>query len=266
MGLVMEIEGVDLDPDATINVTERLVIGEGSKIHAGCVIEGRDIEIGNNFWMLPGAIIGGGSCFERHSVLRAGHFLHMGRGTFINTARSVHLGDEVGLGTGTHIYTHGAYLSALEGFPVAFAPVEIGSRAWLPGATVNPGVVIGSDVVVGVGAVVTRDIPSGSLAVGAPARVVREHAYPRILNTEEFTIWWDRFLDEFSDQHVAERLVLDPTSRTISTSRALFYLEHPRHIVGVVDRDSEALRDELRRHGIRFYASPDGGRYRAWND
>ena len=40
--------------------------------------------------------------------------------------------------------------------------------------TVCPGVTIGEDTVVGAGAVVTRDLPAGVVAVGVPARVLRE--------------------------------------------------------------------------------------------
>ena len=39
---------------------------------------------------------------------------------------------------------------------------------------VLPGVTIGADTVVGAGSVVTRDLPAGVLAVGNPARVLRE--------------------------------------------------------------------------------------------
>jgi maltose O-acetyltransferase len=54
-------------------------------------------------------------------------------------------------------------------------PIEVGDNVWLGGGViVCPGVTIGSDTVVGAGAVVTRELPSGVVAVGAPARVLRE--------------------------------------------------------------------------------------------
>lgn len=55
------------------------------------------------------------------------------------------------------------------------APIAIGDNVWLSGGViVCPGVTIGEDSVVGAGAVVTRDLPAGVVAVGAPARVLRE--------------------------------------------------------------------------------------------
>jgi maltose O-acetyltransferase len=55
------------------------------------------------------------------------------------------------------------------------APITLGDNVWLGGgAIVCPGVTIGDDTVVGAGAVVTRDLPAGVVAVGNPARVLRE--------------------------------------------------------------------------------------------
>lgn len=57
----------------------------------------------------------------------------------------------------------------------AAKPITIGNNVWLGGGViVCPGVTIGDDSVIGAGAIVTRDIPPGVLAVGNPARVVRE--------------------------------------------------------------------------------------------
>lgn len=54
-------------------------------------------------------------------------------------------------------------------------PIVLGDNVWLGGGvTVCPGVTIGDDTVVGAGAVVTRDLPAGVVAVGTPARVLRE--------------------------------------------------------------------------------------------
>jgi acetyltransferase-like isoleucine patch superfamily enzyme len=53
-------------------------------------------------------------------------------------------------------------------------PVVIGCNVWLgANVTVLPGVTIGNDSVIGAGSVVTKDVPSRSIAIGSPARVVR---------------------------------------------------------------------------------------------
>ncbi|MBN1316617.1 MAG: hypothetical protein JXA42_14160 [Anaerolineales bacterium] len=182
-----------------INVKRCLEIGAGGTMNEHCEISGVDIHIGRELWMLPYAKIGGGSAFEVQSSLRAGHFVHIGMYCFINTARAVTLGDEVGLGTRTALYTHGAYPSELRGAPVAFGEIHIGDRSWLPGATVNPGVVIGPDCIIGVGSVVTRDIPAGALAAGAPCKVLRENAYPRELSIEQRHEKMINFIHDFSD-------------------------------------------------------------------
>ncbi|MGE9807259.1 sugar O-acetyltransferase [Janibacter sp. G1551] len=53
-------------------------------------------------------------------------------------------------------------------------PIVIGDNVWLGGGViVCPGVTIGADTLVGAGSVVTRDLPTGVLAVGSPARVIR---------------------------------------------------------------------------------------------
>jgi acetyltransferase-like isoleucine patch superfamily enzyme len=55
------------------------------------------------------------------------------------------------------------------------APIVIGDHVWIGmRAMILKGVTIGDDAVVAAGAIVTRDVPSGSLVAGVPARVIRE--------------------------------------------------------------------------------------------
>lgn len=191
-------DGVRVVRGATINVADSLVIGASGTVGEGCEISGRDVSIGQELWMLPQAKIGGGSAFEASSRLTAGHYLHLGVQTLVNTARPVVIGHEVGLGTRTSIYTHGAYPSALQGFPVAFDGVEIGDFTWVPGATINPGVRIGRNCVIGVNSLVTKDIPDGSLAAGSPAVVIREGHYPRPLSGSRLVDFWTRFWTQYA--------------------------------------------------------------------
>ena len=56
------------------------------------------------------------------------------------------------------------------------APVTVGDNVWIGGgAILLPGVTIGDDVVIGAGSVVTRDIPSHTVAYGNPCRPARDN-------------------------------------------------------------------------------------------
>lgn len=112
-----------------------------------------------------------------------GTYITVGARTFINynlTALDVapitigedcQIGPNVQLLTPTHPVEPQPRRDRLE----AAQPITIGDNVWLGGgAIVLPGVSIGDNSVIGAGAVVTKDIPANSLAVGNPARVIRE--------------------------------------------------------------------------------------------
>jgi maltose O-acetyltransferase len=81
------------------------------------------------------------------------------------------IGPGVQILTATHPVEPGPRRAKVEGA----RPIALGANVWLGGgAIVLPGVTIGDDTVVGAGAVVTRDLPAGVVAVGNPARIVRE--------------------------------------------------------------------------------------------
>ena len=62
--------------------------------------------------------------------------------------------------------------------------VKIGNGSWLgTGVVVLPGVTIGDHVAVGANSVVCTDLPSNSVAVGSPAKVVRHLKSPTAANS-----------------------------------------------------------------------------------
>ncbi len=258
-GRIVLGDGTQVGRDVDLNVTEELVVGKNSIIGDASVIAGRRIKLGRELYANHHAEIGGGSCFERTSSLVAGHWLHLGSYSMVNTAMPVSIGDEVGMGRFTNLYTHGAYLSLAEGFPVQFAPITVGSRVWLPSATVNPGVTIGDDVVVGVGSVVTKNLPSRCLAVGTPAKVIRENypARPPEARVRE------ELLAYFRDWEVPAQF--HATGIRFTVHEAQFDVGR-RTIQGPASADSERAKNILRRLGIRFPFDVAGGSWQRWGD
>ena len=90
-------------------------------------------------------------------------------------------GENVWVTRGVMLLCHQRDLTQYEvGKPVMdcelkYAPIVIKDGAHIGiGAIIMPGVTIGEGAVIGAGAVVTRDIPDYCVAVGAPAKVIKE--------------------------------------------------------------------------------------------
>jgi acetyltransferase-like isoleucine patch superfamily enzyme len=257
-------ENVMFGSDVKINVTERLVIGDRTVIGSHVTIEGREVILGRECWLAEWSSIGGGSCFEWQSKFIAGDWLHMGKFAHVNTARSVEIGDEVGLGRLTCVYTHGAYLSPLDGFPADFDGVSIGSRVWIPKATVMPGVKLGNDIVVAAESLVNNTFPDGCLIGGVPARRLRDNAYPR-----EATNWEVAEVIKRIESNAESMLTFfqGDTTRdghdTLLVGSTMFDLTN-RTVEGAADDCTERVKNLLRRNGIRFRYTARDGRYEPW--
>ncbi|MCI8503493.1 MAG: sugar O-acetyltransferase [Dorea sp.] len=129
-------------------------------------------EIGENCYIEP----------PLHSNM-GGHHVHFGRNIYANYNLTlvddthIYVGDYTMFGPNVTIATAGhPILPELRQRGLQYnMPVRIGKNCWLgAGVIILPGITIGDDVVVGAGSVVTKDIPSGVVAVGNPCRILRE--------------------------------------------------------------------------------------------
>lgn len=111
---------------------------------------GYNIEIGENF-------------YANHNLI-------------ILDANKVQFGDNVFIAPNCSFYTAGHPLDVEKrnkGLEYA-KPIKVGNNVWMGGnVVVLPGVTIGDNVVIGAGSIVNKDIPSNTLAVGNPCKVIK---------------------------------------------------------------------------------------------
>lgn len=164
-------------------------IGEGTVIKGHCHISDNTI-IGNSVLIHPGSVIGAdGFGYARNEKNELEKFPHIGgvviedgveigantcidRGTLGNTLikagakidNLVHVAHNVTVGENAAIIAN-----AMIGGSTA-----IGKNSWIaPSACLRDGINIGSDVTVGLAALVTKSIPDGEVWAGFPAKKIR---------------------------------------------------------------------------------------------
>ena len=134
-----------------------------------------------------------------------GSHIQIGTGTFINFNVSmvdvgeIKIGNKVLIGPGTGLFTaiHPTDPEIRATGIESSKPIIIEDKVWIGGnVTILPGVTIGKGSIIGAGSVVTKDIPKMTIAVGNPAKVIREI-------TEEDKIYWqgeyDRYIEEVQE-------------------------------------------------------------------
>jgi|TARA_B100001758_G_scaffold245417_1_gene258398 acetyltransferase-like isoleucine patch superfamily enzyme len=137
---------------------------------------GEDVLIAADVTLSAG--MGPGQEMITDPVVRIGDRCLIGRGTSIIGHLAIEIGDDVFTGMNVYItdQNHG-YENLDEPIGKQLPneqPVSIGEGVWIgSGAIILPGSKIGNHVVIGANSVVTGEIPSCSVAVGSPAKVVR---------------------------------------------------------------------------------------------
>jgi acetyltransferase-like isoleucine patch superfamily enzyme len=113
-----------------------------------------------------------------------GGHVNIGTNTFLGEYVCIYGHGGVQIGANTLIAMHTCIVSSNHSIPAKnelirahgdiLLPVSIGTDVWIgAGCKILGGVTIGDGCVVGAGSVVTKDLPSYSISVGNPAKVIR---------------------------------------------------------------------------------------------
>lgn len=116
---------------------------------------------------------------EENVRFNFGHLLELGdrvffnRGVFLDTKGGIIIGNSVALAEDVRIFTHNH--SEASHIERNYARVLVENYAKIyAGATIMPGVTIGSQAIVAAGAMVNQDVPPNMVVAGIPARIIRE--------------------------------------------------------------------------------------------
>ena len=167
----------------------------GSVIY-GDVTTGNDFQTGHHVMIREKTVIGNHVVIGTGTVVdgqvEIGDFVKIESQCYIPT--HVRIGNRVFLGPGVTLTNDRYPLKQRDRYhpegPVIEDGVTLGGRV-----TVCPGVRIGEDAFVAAGAVVTKDVPPRSLAIGVPARI---KPLPAHLAERNLALSWRRYLGQGS--------------------------------------------------------------------
>ncbi len=196
----------------------RIRMGRHATVGTLSYIACEQIEIGEDAKIREQVYVGGPQLPESKFTL--GNRTIVLQMAFINPTKPVTIGDDTGIGGHCLIFTHGAWLNQLDGYPVTYEPVTLGKSVWLPWRVfLMPGTTIGDGSVIGANSLVSGTIPPFSLAVGSPAKVIRRAPdFPRHLTDDDRTALVATMVSEF------ERLVVHGGFRVEDTTGERHYV------------------------------------------
>lgn len=181
--LVMRIQGfVAIENGVRLAQPANISLGPGVYLDQGVYLQAcpQGIEIGADTYVMHHATL---QVYNfrgiPHSGIKIGRRCFIGEYSIIRGQGGVTIGDRVFLAPSVqimavnHVYDDPERPLIEQGITAEGIVVE--NDVWIgTGAIILDGVRIGRNSVIGAGAVVTRDVPPHSLAVGVPARVIRD--------------------------------------------------------------------------------------------
>ena len=162
-----------------IHAGRNVFIGDDSYV-SGLSVNG--VRLGNDVRIREGAWIQATSMLDQPGVgLTVGDGTYIGPRAILGAGGGIRIGSHVTFGAAVHVLAENHEFSDPERpihvQGVTRAGIIVDDDVWVGnGVIILDGVTIGRGAVIGAGSVVTRDVPPGAVAVGNPARVIRQRS------------------------------------------------------------------------------------------
>jgi acetyltransferase-like isoleucine patch superfamily enzyme len=181
--LVLKCDGLPaIEDHVRLCRVEDIRLGSGVYIDHGVYLHGAPggLSVGSGSWIMAGCRV---HVFNYRNLPHAG--IHLGSRVFVGEETimrgqgGIHVGDNVLFGPRVqvlavdHVFTDTTQPIMQQG--ITARGIRIEDNCWIgAGAIILDGVTVGRGACIGAGAVVTSSVPPHSLAVGVPARVIRD--------------------------------------------------------------------------------------------
>lgn len=186
-------KNVIIEPGVEIHC-RRLVLGDGVVIKAGTRIDMVDLVIGDYTKINDNAFLSG------TNWCRIGHNCWFGHFTVIDSIGTTYIGDGVGVGAHSQLWTHIYFGDILEGCRFAsHRPLVIEDDVWLVGHCIVSPITARRGSMSMVGSVITKDMSENHVYAGMPAKDVTDHFGPQFKERrlEEKRALMNSYLAEF---------------------------------------------------------------------
>lgn len=214
-------DGVTIKSGTHIEMTD-LVIGDYTKINKYCLLIGTDwCKIGHNCWF--------------------GHF------TVIDSIGTTRIGNGVGVGAHSQLWTHIYFGDILEGCRFAsHQPLVIEDDVWFVGHCIVSPIRARKRSMAMVGSVVTQDMEENHVYAGVPAKDVTDRFGPQFqeVSVDHKRAQMQRYLEEFVSRYQPRqnriRIVekIDPTQREFSQ----FSLSERMYVKNLYEEEVQFMR------------------------
>lgn len=165
----------NLGENSSVVCRERFYLGTLTSFGRNLNVRGGTVVLGDDIWAGQNIRIGGGGHADPWSLLVVGDNSYLGDDLYINICRAILIGTYVFLTQRSIVMTHNVGHSILDGYENRFAPVVLGDYSQVGMlCTIYAGTVIGTGSIVGSNSYVISSIAPGKLAMGVPARVIRD--------------------------------------------------------------------------------------------